>query len=53
MIDYANIYHSLENINKVPEIVKEVYKFSMGNQILIYIIILIATFIIYFIFETR
>ena len=34
MVDYANIYHSLENINKVPEIVKEAYKFSMGNQIL-------------------
>ena len=53
MVDYANIYHSLENINKVPEIVKEAYKFSMGNQILIYIIILIVTFIIYFIFETK
>lgn len=49
MVDYANIYHSLENINKVPEIVKEAYKFSMGNQILIYTIILIAAFIITFI----
>ena len=34
MVDYTNIYHSLENINKVPKIVKEAYKFSMGNQIL-------------------
>lgn len=49
MVDYAKIYHSLENINKVPEIVKEEYKFSMGNQILIYTIILIAAFIITFI----
>lgn len=49
MVNYAKIYHSLENINKVPEIVKEAYIFSIGNQILIYTIILIAAFILTFI----
>lgn len=39
MIDYAEIYNSLENINKVPESIKEAYKISMVYQILIYIII--------------
>ena len=53
MIDYANIYNSLENIQKIPEIVIPAYKFSIGNQILIYIIIFIVTFIMYFIFETK
>lgn len=53
MVDYANIYHSLENINKVPESIKEAYKISMVYQILIYIIIFIITFIMYFIFETK
>ena len=47
MVDYANIYHSLENIKNVPEIVKDVSKVSTGTQILIYIIVLIAIFIIF------